>query len=211
MQLQKTSRRLKEENEALRGLLVRLGYANMIQSALDGISGSDDTSYTSQAPVGLTGPGAMDFGGRDNRNTKSKATPQSKRQRSTPLRTTKMKKMKMKRRRRKKSYRNLKLPLKEELFNFQSTTSNKKINNGLVKLHIQLQLINQTLLKLTTHTFNLTELMRRVIISMIGILVSTNKFKRNRSNSSNNVRSKKIVNPTKLDLLVLQNLVEVDL
>lgn len=85
MQLQKTSRRLKEENEALRGLLVRLGYANMIQSALDGISGSDDTSYTSQAPVGLTGPGAMDFGGRDNRNTKSKATPQSKRQKvNTP-------------------------------------------------------------------------------------------------------------------------------
>lgn len=61
LQLQRTARRLKDENEALRGLIVRLGHGNMIQATLDGI-GEPDIGYGSHGhAMGLTAPGSMDF------------------------------------------------------------------------------------------------------------------------------------------------------
>ncbi|PWN49796.1 hypothetical protein IE53DRAFT_362875 [Violaceomyces palustris] len=39
VELQRVARRLKDENEALRGLLIRLGYGNMLSSVLDGLNG----------------------------------------------------------------------------------------------------------------------------------------------------------------------------
>lgn len=43
-ELQMVARRFKEENETLRGLIIRLGYGNLIQGALDGMGSQDNFS-----------------------------------------------------------------------------------------------------------------------------------------------------------------------